>query len=203
MSMGRSFQKACDSVTKQLEKMFNKETAAIIDQHASGSLLAGMVSLVPGAGPTICAVTQTALVYTMYVRINRAMGISLSENKLRALAGAVVGNIAGNATAYLTGTAIATAASFIPGLGSGMSMVIMGGIGYAMMVVSAVSYGAIISRVKSGEMENMSEKEIKDVVAQGMEGRNVNREMKDLMSEYRQRRKDGSITGQETVTPED
>ena len=202
-AVGEAFKKGAEGIHNFLANRFNEEAAKIVEYHAAGSTAASLAAMFPGAGPVVAVAAQTALIYSMYVRINRALGISLSKNKLKSIAAAAVSNIASNASAALLGTATATVLSFIPGIGSGVSTLIMAAVGYASVVIAALTYAGILDRIGTHDGDNMSEDQLRELVNENMNSRDLNSEMKELMADYRRRRKDGSISGNEHVPTED
>lgn len=201
--MSRAMVTANNKVRGFFSNKFGEQIGNIVEQHALASAVAATASMFPGAGPSIAIVAQTAAVYTMYVRINRALGVRLSKNKLKSLATAVVSNIAANAASYVASIVIATGLSFIPGIGSTASALIIAGLGYATMVVAALSYTSILNVIGTRNMETLSEEELKEIAKEEMRKRDISGEMKEFSAEYKRGRKSGSYTGSETIILED
>lgn len=200
---GRGLITANKKVKEFFVDRFGEEVGSIVQQHAVAAAVAALVSTVPGAGATIAVTAQVAAVYTMYLRINAALGVKLGKNKLKTVASAVVSNIAANAASYIASIVIATGLSFIPGIGSATATVIIGGLGYATMVVAALTYTSIINAVGTRSMETLSEEELKRLAAEEMGKRDISGEMKSFSSEYKRARKAGEFTGAESVELED
>jgi len=200
---GRAIAMANSKVTGFFSNRFGEQVGRIVEQHAVASAVAATASIFPGAGPTVAVVAQTAAVYTMYVRINRALGVSLSKNKLKSLATAVVSNIAANAASYIAGIVIATGLSFIPGVGSAASAMIIAGLGYATMVVAALSYSSILNAIGTRNIAVLSEDELREIARDEMSKRDISGEMKEFSAAYKRARKSGVYTGNETVTMEE
>lgn len=194
-------EKAENSVYQFFCEYFSVETAKVVRQHSWAAAATAAVAGVPGAGTTACIVAQTAIVFAMYARINKSVNIKISENKLKSLASAVLGNIATNAVGYVAGVAASTVFSLIPGIGTTASTLIMAGMGYATASIAALVYGtAILTMTKSGRnVETMSESELKEALEKELAGRDISKDMKNFSAEYKKGRKDGSITGNENV----
>ena len=190
-----------NAVGSVVANLFNEKTGKIVRQHCIAAAAVSVAAAAPGAGATACVAAQTAVVYSMYIRINRALGIKISENKLKALASAVIGNIAANAATFLLSAAAATALSILPGAGSAASTLIMAGVGYATVTIAAMGYGAVLRALtKNGaNADSMSASEMKNAVKEALSKRNLNRDMKDLINEYKRGRKNGEFTGKETI----
>lgn len=205
MSYGAIAKKVVDSGNGLIEENFNKEVATIVKQHSAACTAAAVAAMCPYAGPTICMVAQTALIYTMYIRMNRAMGITLSKNVVKALASAVISNLVSNVGGCLLSIVGATALSFIPVVGNYASALMMFGVSYATVMIAAKCYSkTLLALSKKGKkVENMSEEEIKEVLKQEMDSSDLKGDMKAYTKAYKQGRKDGTFTGKETVTMEE
>jgi len=190
-----------NTVGSAIASMFNEKVGKIVKQHCVAAAAVSVAAATPGAGATACVVAQTAVVYSMYVRMNKALGIRISENKMKSLASAVIANIASNAATFLLSAAAATALSLIPGLGSVASTVLMAGVGYATVTIAAMGYGAVLQALakRGSGADDMSESELKNAVKEELAGRNLNRDMKDLINEYKRGKKAGEFTGSETI----
>ncbi|MBQ3574182.1 MAG: hypothetical protein IJA26_00805 [Clostridia bacterium] len=193
------------STTDFMKINFNDEVAKIVNQHGAASAAAAIAALCPGAGPTVCMVAQTALVYTMYVRMNHALNIPFGKNVMKALASAVISNLVSNVGTFVLSLVGATVLSFIPVVGNCASSLIMVAMGYATVMIAGLCYAkAILAMTKSGKnVEEMSEEEIKQAVKDEMDNRDLKEDVKAFSNAYKQGRKDGTFTGEETVTMED
>ena len=97
---------------EKLEQVENTiQTCAII--AAATGVGAGMF---PGAGGLVLTAASVAAIWGMYVKINKVLGISISENTLKSLASAVLTNIIAGAGAYIVALVAAAIIGFIPGL---------------------------------------------------------------------------------------
>lgn len=184
---------------------FSEETAKVVRQHSVAAAATAVIAAVPGAGTTACVLAQTTIVFSMYVRINRSMNIKISENKMKSLASAILGNIATNAVGYIAGIVASTALSLIPGVGSTVSTIVMGGLGYATASIAALVYGTAIQKMtESGKnMETMSESELKEALQKELNERDISRDFKNFSAEYKKGRKNGTISGDESVDVEE
>lgn len=115
--------------------------AETINRFAIYSAIAGGAScVVPGAGGALAALTQTGLVWTLYVQINKTLGIEIKDNVMRFIGSAVLTNIATNAGAYLISYVAASLLSLIPFLGTAGSVAIGTCTGYIVIYASAMIY---------------------------------------------------------------
>lgn len=205
MSRYSGLEKAEESAYGFFCNYFSVETAKIVRQHSWAAAATAAITIMPGAGTVACVLAQTTIVFSMYVRINRSMNIKISENKIKSLVSAILGNIATNAVGYIGGIAASTALSLIPGIGSTASTLIMGGLGYATASIAALVYGtAILAMTASGKnIETMSEDELKEALKNELDERNLSKDFKNFSAEYKKGRKDGTITGNESVDVEE
>lgn len=191
--------------TEFMKDNFNEEVAKIVNQHGAAAAVSAVAALFPGAGPTACMVAQTTVVYSMYVRMNHALGIKLNKNVMKALASAVIGNLVGNVSSIILGLVGATILSLIPGLGNAAATLTMIATGYATVMISALCYGkTLLSLSKLGRnIEHMSESEIENAVKHEMSLRDLNADVEAYTNAYKQGRRDGTFTGKEHIDLED
>jgi uncharacterized protein (DUF697 family) len=133
-----------NSMNESLDKNTGDEISKIIKQSSLAAGAAGVgVAWLPGVGATAATVVSAGIVISMFVRINQALNLSISESILKGVVSAVGANLAG----FLVGTAAGTVLSFIPGIGTAASMAIMGATCYALTVGQAYVYLKILSDV--------------------------------------------------------
>lgn len=178
-----------------------EDIAKIVRQHAITSTALALASAIPGAGAVACIACQTAVVYSMYVRINNALNIRLSKNIMKSLASCVVANLASNAITIIGGVVASSVLSIIPGVGTAASTALMGSIGYATAMISAVVYTKMLTTiVGSGKkIENMSEAEIKEAVQEEIKKRDINQDIKTFTKEYKREKKNGAFDNAEQI----
>lgn len=126
-----------DNTADELLKAMNSETdqkkedlLKSINNHALNS--AGL-GLIPVPLADLAAVTIN--VWHMYVKINKILGISFSDNFLKSVASAALANLSGN----LIGSGLASMLKFIPG-GAIAASIIVAGTNYAITFSSAWIY---------------------------------------------------------------
>ena len=159
--------------------------------HSKGAAAAGVASgWVPGFGGAIATATIAGFVWGMYLRINNKIGLSISKNILKTLAGGIVANLA----AFTVGAiAVTTTLPFIPIVGNVGAMVIMGGIGYAITIVSAGIYLAILTKffqTKGGDINKMSADDLKDLAKEVIDNNDVESALKQAKNAYEKEHKE-------------
>lgn len=112
-----------------------RELSNVIKQHALLGTAAGLIP-VPGAD----LVALIANTWTMYVRINKVVGVSFGDNALKSIASGVIANLA----SLLPGIALAMGAGvllkFVPGLGTAGGMALGAATNVAVMYVAGKVY---------------------------------------------------------------
>jgi uncharacterized protein (DUF697 family) len=112
-----------------------KELTEIIKQHA----LAGTgIAFIPVPGLDIAAII--ANVWTMYARINSAVGVSFSENVLKSIASGIAANLVAAVPAAVLGALAGSVMKFIPGLGTVGGIACSAAANVALMYVAGKVY---------------------------------------------------------------
>lgn len=159
--------------------------------HSKGAAAAGVASgWVPGAGGTIAAVTAAGFIWSMYLRINDKIGLSISENILKTLASGVATNLA----AYAVGSiAVTTVLSFLPFVGNVGASVIAGSIAFALTIVSAGVYLIMLTEIfqaKHGDINKMSADDLKDLAKEVIDNNDVESALKQARKAYEKEHKE-------------
>ncbi|MCX5958384.1 MAG: hypothetical protein NT053_00550 [Cyanobacteria bacterium] len=112
-----------------------KELEHIVIQHA---LLGSAAAFIPVPGADVAAMVAT--IWSMYARINNAVGVSLNEHALRSIASAVVANVLAVLPAAALAVGIETIFKLFPGIGTagGIATGIVANV--ALMYVSGMIY---------------------------------------------------------------
>jgi len=132
------------------------ELTQVVKQHTVGAVLSAMVP-VPGAD----VAAMFANTWTMYVRINKVVGVSFSDNALKSIASGVLANLA----SVIPGIAIAGVAGallkLIPGIGTAgglaITAVTFGAITYVMGAVYLKSLEVLVNSGKPLTEENIKQ----------------------------------------------
>ena len=141
------------------------KAAATILGCSIAAAIAGVGSgWLPGAGALVASAAWVAAIWTMYIKINKDLGITLSENVLKSLASAFLTNIIASAGALILGMAAAFVLSFIPGLGTAGAVAIDGLLGYVTVFASGILYIKLLTKVmKAKGTFTISENEVKSL----------------------------------------
>ncbi|MBR4303265.1 MAG: hypothetical protein IKT80_06895 [Bacteroidaceae bacterium] len=95
-----------------LEKVERTIQTCAITAAATG-IGAGMF---PGTGGIVLTAASVTAIWTMYVRINKILEISIADNILKSLASAMLTNIIAAGGAYILAVVATVVIAFIPGL---------------------------------------------------------------------------------------
>ena len=164
--------------------------SGIINKYAIYSAVAQMASLTGGIGSVVAFLTQTGLVWTTYVKINKELGISMSENTMKFVGSAVLTNLIANAGIYLVAMVTAWLIGMIPVLNfAAIAVEVV--IAYVLIYASALIYLKLLTEVmrakgsyeleESEDTEDLIKNIVKDTDIKGVvkEGRNAFKEAKD------------------------
>ena len=164
--------------------------SGIINKYAIYSAVAQMASLAGGIGSVVAFLTQTGLVWTTYVKINKELGISMSENTMKFVGSAVLTNLIANAGIYLVAMVTAWLIGMIPVLNfAAIAVEVV--IAYVLIYASALIYLKLLTEVmrakgsyeleESEDTKDLIKKIVKDTDIKGVvkEGRNAFKEAKD------------------------
>ena len=184
----------CDEAFKHLSGEKRDEIIEIIQEFAIFSAASALVgNLVPEAGGLITAIAQTALVWTLYVKINNIIGLEMSDNTAKFIGSAILTNLSLNAGSLLLGYAGAVAASFVPIFGQFTAAAIEATLGYTLIYVSAVLYLIFLTKVfqAKGKIEITGTKKEKEII----KGVIKNTSLKDLIKEAKNNYKEAKNRG--------
>lgn len=164
--------------------------SGIINKYAIYSAVAQMASLTGGIGSVVAFLTQTGLVWTTYVKINKELGVSMSENTMKFIGLAVLTNLIANAGIYLVAMVTAWLIGMIPVLNfAAIAVEVV--IAYVLIYASALIYLKLLTEVmrakgsyeleESEDTKDLIKKIVKDTDIKGVvkEGRNAFKEAKD------------------------
>ena len=162
--------------------------SGIINKYAIYSAVAQMASLTGGIGSVVAFLTQTGLIWTTYVKINKELGVSMSENTMKIVGSAVLTNLIANAGIYLVATAWLI--GMIPVLNfAAIAVEVV--IAYVLIYASALIYLKLLTEVmrakgsyeleESEDTKDLIKKIVKDTDIKGVvkEGRDAFKEAKD------------------------
>lgn len=150
---------AVRSLDRSMRSELPNEIVDTIQTHAG---LAVAAAWIPVSGLDVAALT--ANIWTMYIRINKKLEISFSENMMKSIGSAVAANLASN----LAISGLGSFLKIIPGIGTVTGGVLMVATMYGTTIGAAWIYlTAIVNWVKKGKGSGDDLKScINDVISQ-------------------------------------
>lgn len=184
----------CDEAFKHLSGEKRDEIIKIIKEFSifsAAMALAG--NIVPGAGSLLTVIGQTGLVWTLYVKINKIIGLEMSDNTAKFVGSAILTNLSLNAGSLLLGYAGAVVAAFIPIIGQFTAAAVEASLGYALIYVSAVLYLIFLYKVfqVKGKIYITGGKEDDEIVKDVIK----NTKLEELISEAKNKYKEDKNSG--------
>ncbi len=120
-----------EAMDRGADKMLPTQIADVVKTHSKLAVGSAWIPI-PGADVAAGAVT----IWTMYVRINNKIGLSLGDNILKTIASGVATNLA----SYAAMSGVASALKFIPGIGTVGGAFILSASLYAITLCSGYVY---------------------------------------------------------------
>lgn len=187
MISGGMIKQAVDSLNdmmKELGREINAdEIADIVSQHAIATALsAAAAGVVPGTGGAIALGIATASTVTMYGRLANAIGVRLKNGLIRAVASAIVADLAAYVAAVLATMAVV---SFIPGIGNIGSAAVIGMSNYAFVYLAGLIFIKLVVALGVKRMETMSEEEIKAAAKNIQKNMDMKAAIREAMKSYK------------------
>ena len=150
----------------------------------------------PGVGSIVAIGTMTVTVWTMYVKVNKDLGISIKKNLLKFIASAFVSNLAANVGSVAAWLGIAFLLSLIPGGGSVPSAIINGIMGFVVTYASAILYINLLTKMfkAKGSVDAFTDKdELKTMIDEVNQEADLKGIVKEAKAEYKKAKKSGDL----------
>lgn len=170
-----------------------KET---INNFAIASAVAGLAAVViPGIAGVVAMLTQSGFIWATYVKINKTLGISMSEHTAKFIGSAILTNIVTAAGTQLLLYAGAAVISFIPILGQVLSAAMISALGYIMVYAAAVIYLMVISKLiqPDGTLKVAENDDTKRIIEGIIKENNIEDIIKEGRNSYKKAKADGVI----------
>ena len=177
----------------QQDKTMSQDLAEIVKTHALGAAASGV-----GSGAALAA--MVGFIWSMYFRINYRLGLKFSKVAMKSLASAVLSNLMQSAISVVGSVALATVLS-LTGIGNAASSLIMAALDYSVVMVGGILYLKLLNGLMGAgnDPSEMTPREIEIRMDDVMRGENIEALLKNESRSYKAGRKNGTITGNETV----
>jgi uncharacterized protein (DUF697 family) len=192
-----------DGVT---DKSLPYEIADIIKLHAKGATAASVASTVattwlPGAGGPALMVVEIGFVWTMFVRLNKKINLTMSKPLLKTLGAGLIAQLAPMAAGILV---LGAALSFIPG-GSIAAAALEAATTYAATIASGFVYLKVLTKLfKEGkDPSTLSADALKGAVNEVIKNENMKEVLREAKEDYKRAKESGELDKKETVELEE
>lgn len=165
------------------------------DYAIAAAVASGVAGVAPGFAGVAAALTQAGFVWATYVKINKTLGISMSENTAKFIGSAIVTNLITNAGAFVAVLIGSSILSIIPGVGTAAAIALNAALGYTIVYVSAIIYLKLITRMMQpdGTLKVSESDDTKHIIRNIIKESNIQDIVKEGKAAYKQAQKDGSI----------
>lgn len=173
-----------------------EEIRQSINQYALASAVASIgVAFVPGAGGVAAALAQSGIVWATYVKINKTMGISMSEEVVKFLGSAMITNLMANYGVLLIGHVLAEFVSCIPLLGGFLAALAEATIGYVLIYSCAIIYLKLICKMvgKDGTITVPDREKAEKTIKELMQNEDIAAIFNEAKEQFNEARRDGSF----------
>lgn len=183
------------------DKTMSQDLAEIVKNHALGAAASGVgVAWLPGVGSAAALTAMVGFIWSMYFRINYRLGLKFSKVAMKSLASAVLSNLMQSAISVVGSVALATVLS-LTGIGNAASSLIMAALDYSVVMVGGILYLKLLNGLMGAgnDPAEMTPQEIEIKMEDVMKGENIEGLLKNESRSYKAGRKNGTITGKETI----
>ena len=167
-----------------------------ISHYALASAVASMLAaVIPGGGGLVAALAQAGFVWATYIKINKTIGLSMSQETAKFLGSAIVTNIVTGYGALLVAHALAGILSLIPVAGSALAAGAEAAIGYCLIYAAAYIYLKLISRVikPDGSINVSDQDSTKKIIEEIMQREDMKGVFKEGSRQFKEAKKNGEF----------
>lgn len=200
MNIAPFLAKACLELDKAMQGTLEGTKIACISETISeyaiaAAIASGVAGVAPGFAGIAAALTQTVFVWATYVKINKTLGISMTENTAKFIGSAVITNLVTNAGAFVTVLIGSSILSIIPGVGTTAAIALNAALGYTIVYVSAIIYLKLITRMMQpdGTLKVSETDDTKHIIRDIIKDSNINDMVKEGKAAYKQAKADGIL----------
>lgn len=199
MNIAPFLAKACQELDKAMHGTLDGTKIACISETISGYAIAaaiasGVAGVATGFAGVAAALTQAGFVWATYVKINKTLGISMSENTAKFIGSAIVTNLITSAGAFVAVLIGSSIVSIIPGA-QVVSVAMNAALGYTIVYVSAIIYLKLITRMiqPDGTLKVSESDDTKHIIRNIIKESNIKDLVKEGKAAYKQAKKNGSF----------
>lgn len=180
-------------IDRTAEQQLGNKIADIVKSHSVGAACAaGAAGLVPGAAVPAAVAICGGFIWSMYYRINNAIGVPFSKNLIKSIGTAICTNVAmGYAGMYI----IAFGVSFIPGVHA-VNFLLLALATYVTTFASGVIYLNVLTAIaksNNGSFDNVSEASLKKAADDACKNADLGAIKREAKAEYNEAKARGDI----------
>ena len=201
MNIAPFLAKACQELDKAMQGTLDGTKIACISETISGYAIAaaiasGVAGIAPGFAGVAAALTQAGFVWATYVKINKTLGISMSENTAKFIGSAIVTNLITNAGAFVAVLIGSSILSVVPVVGQAAAIALNAGLGYTIVYVSAIIYLKLITRMMQpdGTLKVSESDDTKHIIRNIIKESNIKDMVKEGKAAYKQAKRTVVLT---------
>ena len=206
MNIAPFLAKTCQELDKAMQGTLDGTQIACISETISGYAIAaaiasGVAGVAPGFAGVAAALTQAGFVWATYVKINKTLDISMSENTAKFIGSAIVTNLITNAGAFVAVLIGSSILSIVPVFGQAAAIALNAGLGYTIVYVSAIIYLKLITKLMQpdGTLKVSESDDTKHIIRNIIKESNIKEMVKEGKASYNQAKEDGSIDRAKTA----
>lgn len=151
----RSAKNLVETMDKMADKNLPEEITEIVKLHAKLAVGSAFIPL-----PGIDVAASATSIWTMYLRINSKLGISLNENILKTIATGICTNL----VSYVAMVGVGEALKFIPFIGSISGTLVMSASLYAVTLTSGYIYLKALTLISLKNKNVVNEEELSKII---------------------------------------
>lgn len=184
--------KLVKSLNKATDESLPNKLADIVKFHTKGATAGALAATIPAIGAIIPFLTSAGFIWSMYARINKEIGIELSENVLKTIASGIITNLG---TGIVGNVIIGSVLSAIPFLGSIGAIVVIGATVYGMTMASGIIYLKVMTNIfKAGEdPSNITLDAMKNIAKEICKDFDIKSFMEEAKKEFKNKKDSGDF----------
>lgn len=178
-----------------------QDLAEIVRKHALGAAASGLgVAWLPGVGSVSALAAMVGFIWSMYFRINYRLGLKFSKVVVKTLASAVLSNL-GQSALSIAGSVVLSSLLSLTGIGNAAASLIMAAMDYSIVMVGGILYLKLLNRLMNAGMDpaEMRPQDIEIQMEDIIRGENIEALLRDESRSYKAARRNGDISGNETI----
>lgn len=195
--------RAASDQLKEMGREVNvSDLESIVMTHAcSAAISAAVAGSVTGVGALVATGVGLGFVVAMYIRLGAAMGITFSKGLIRAVASAILAELAAEVAVILAGAAAISFIPFVGNLSAGMLTAIAN---FCLVYLAAVIFMKMLAAMlgKGVDPSSASEAQLKANARTAMAGTDMKAACKEARNAYDTAQKNGDMK-KPPVKPED